>query len=112
MSTLLFIHSIGESVDIYFKVIADLLLATMKSSVRKDEPDWCTSGHQTKIVAYSVLASLIQVSSGRHGASTFKLIGLLLDDIMPKNQMLKLQASRTYHLSVLPPAVTYGVDKQ
>ncbi|XP_071523642.1 uncharacterized protein [Panulirus ornatus] len=89
--------SIGESIDMYFGVITGLLLSTVESYV-VDSHEWCTSGLQTRIIAYYVMASIIQVSHGKH-APPIKFIELILQDVVPRNQEVKLQNKQDERLS-------------
>ncbi|XP_042235392.1 uncharacterized protein LOC121875104 isoform X2 [Homarus americanus] len=84
------LFSIGESVDMYFGVIAELLLCTIKGSMLHYQPEWCTSGQQTRIIAYSVMSNVIQVSGGRHTPSC-QLVKLILEDVVPKGHQVRLQ---------------------
>nr|XP_045598436.1 proline-, glutamic acid- and leucine-rich protein 1-like [Procambarus clarkii] len=92
--------SIGESVDMYFGVIADHLLSTIKTTVIPNQPGWGTSGQQMRIMAYSLMSTVIQVSSGRHKPDP-QLISVVLQDVTPKSQTVTLQSKQKKGLSSL-----------
>lgn len=92
--------SIGESVDMYFGVIANLLLSTIKTTTIDNQPEWCTSGQQTRIIAYSVMSTVVEVSCGRHQPNPY-LVTLILDDVIPKAQRVTLQNKQNKGLASL-----------
>ena len=91
---LTFIHSLGEGLDVYFGVICELLTSIIKRSFREDEPAWCASGVQTRVIAYSVLNTILQTTRGRH-APPKEIVALILKDIMPRSQQITLQVNRS-----------------
>lgn len=95
------IMSIGECIDIYYGVIGELLVSVIKMSFAEDdESGWCASGVQTRIMAYSVLTTVLQVSRGRH-APPKVLANLIIKDILPRHQQVTLQKMPTKGLQSL-----------
>ncbi|XP_042876180.1 uncharacterized protein LOC122255886 isoform X2 [Penaeus japonicus] len=86
-----FLISLRDSVDLYFGLIAELLAATIKSYYNSNAKAWATNGQQTRIIAYSVMTTLVEVSQGRHPVSP-KLIEVIVEDLMPKNQEFTIKS--------------------
>lgn len=84
-----------DCVDLYFSLIAELLTATIKSYYDSKAKAWATNGQQTRIVAYSVMTTLVEVSQGRHPASS-KLIDVIVEDLMPKNQEFTIKVGQLH----------------
>nr|XP_027226053.1 uncharacterized protein LOC113818107 [Penaeus vannamei] len=95
-----FLISMRDCVDLYFSLIAELLTATIKSYYDSKAKAWATNGQQTRIVAYSVMTTLVEVSQGRHPASS-KLIDVIVEDLMPKNQEFTIKSYGSRGLSNL-----------
>ncbi|XP_068244390.1 proline-, glutamic acid- and leucine-rich protein 1-like [Palaemon carinicauda] len=96
------IMSIGESIDIYYGVIGELLVSMIKMSFTQedDESGWCADGAQTRIMAYCVLTTVLKVSRGRHAPSKV-LANLIVKDILPRNQQVTLQGTQNKGLQSL-----------
>ncbi|XP_063602154.1 uncharacterized protein LOC134778199 [Penaeus indicus] len=95
-----FLISMRDCVDLYFSLIAELLTATIKSYYDSKAKAWATNGQQTRIIAYSVMTTLVEVSQGRHPASP-KLIDVIVEDLMPKNQEFTIKSYGSRGLSNL-----------
>ncbi|XP_047481554.1 uncharacterized protein LOC125033985 [Penaeus chinensis] len=95
-----FLISMRDCVDLYFSLIAELLTATIRSYYDSKAKAWATNGQQTRIIAYSVMTTLVEVSQGRHPASP-KLIDVIVEDLMPKNQEFTIKSYGSRGLSNL-----------